>query len=198
MHMPNDIYQFYTYIYYDPDTLQPFLVGKGFGKRYKFHLACSLKESHNPHKFYKIRKIHNSGKKPIIKLLYKETEDEAYELEDFLSHYWELERFGGLLVNLKYGGRGGMANIPKSDEHKKHLRESAKHRPPVTEDARKNRVDAQSQNWQITYPNGETKIIKNLTQFCRDNNLYQGNMVCVSQGKRKHHKGFKCSKVVLQ
>jgi hypothetical protein len=60
--MPDTIYQFYTYIYYDPDTLQPFLVGKGFGKRYKFHLTCSLKASKNPHKFYKIRKIHNSGK----------------------------------------------------------------------------------------------------------------------------------------
>jgi len=122
MQTPTIIYQFYTYIYYDPDTLQPFLVGKGSDERYKFHLTCSLKSSHNPHKFYKIRKIHNSGKEPIIKLLYKETEDEAYELEDFLSHHWELERFGGLLVNLQYGGRGGTKGLkrpPFSKEHKK-------------------------------------------------------------------------------
>ena len=55
-------------------------------------------------------------------------------------------------------------------------------------------ADGKALTWQITYPSGETEIIKNLNQFCRDNNLNNGNMCIVAQGKRKQHHGFKCIK----
>jgi hypothetical protein len=92
----------------------------------------------------------------------------------------------------------GKKRKPFSEEWKKNMSEAHKNRPPESKETKKKIANSNSKTYQITYPNGETKIIKNLTQFCRDNNLYQGNMVCVSQGKRKHHKGFKCSKVALQ
>jgi len=38
--------------------------------------------------------------------------------------------------------------------------------------------------------------IVNLRKFCKDNGLDQGNMVKVSQGILKQHKGWKCVKVV--
>jgi hypothetical protein len=56
-------------------------------------------------------------------------------------------------------------------------------------------IDSRSRYWEIIYPSGDIKIIKNLKQFCRENNLFAGNMVSVSQGKYKQHKGFKCSKL---
>lgn len=49
-----------------------------------------------------------------------------------------------------------------------------------------------SKEWLITFPNGKQIKIKNLTKFCKENGLFQSNMIKVSQGKQKHHKGFTC------
>ncbi len=56
----------------------------------------------------------------------------------------------------------------------------------------------QAEDWKIIYPNGEEKQIKNLNQFCRDNDLQSSNMIRVSQGKQDYHKGFRCFKVLLK
>jgi hypothetical protein len=53
-----------------------------------------------------------------------------------------------------------------------------------------------SKEWAVTNPNGQKQIVKNLHKFCKNNNLDQGNMVKVSQGILKQHKGWKCVKVV--
>lgn len=52
-----------------------------------------------------------------------------------------------------------------------------------------------SQNWEIIFPNGNIEIIKNMLQFCKNNNLNPGHMTEVSKGNRKHHKKFKCKKL---
>jgi hypothetical protein len=39
-------------------------------------------------------------------------------------------------------------------------------------------------------PEGITMKIKNLTRFCRENNLTSANMYNVHKGKRPHHKGW--------
>jgi hypothetical protein len=49
--------------------------------------------------------------------------------------------------------------------------------------------------WVVTSPNGVSMNIVNLTKFCRENNLDQGNMVKVSKGIIKKHKGWTCYKV---
>lgn len=58
-----------------------------------------------------------------------------------------------------------------------------------------NVVAAKSQYWLVIFPSGQEKIIKNLSQFCRDFNLNSGAMYMVSWGQRNQHKGFKCKKI---
>ena len=50
--------------------------------------------------------------------------------------------------------------------------------------------------WTVTTPQEQKMNIVNLRKFCKDNGLDQGNMVKVSQGILKQHKGWKCVKVV--
>jgi hypothetical protein len=49
--------------------------------------------------------------------------------------------------------------------------------------------------WVVINPKGESLNIVNLRKFCNENNLDQGNMVKVSQGILKQHKGWTCYKV---
>jgi hypothetical protein len=49
--------------------------------------------------------------------------------------------------------------------------------------------------WVVTPPNGQPMNIVNLTKFCRENGLDQGNMVKVSKGLAKQHKGWTCKKL---
>ena len=46
-----------------------------------------------------------------------------------------------------------------------------------------------SRSYQITNPDGETFVIKNLSKFCRENNLDQGNM------SRNRVRGWSCQKI---
>jgi len=47
-------------------------------------------------------------------------------------------------------------------------------------------------NWILTSPSGEIFHIKNLRQFCIENNLYKSNLVQVAKGKLNHSKNWKC------
>jgi hypothetical protein len=49
--------------------------------------------------------------------------------------------------------------------------------------------------WLVTNPQGQSFNIVNLRQFCMKTGLDQGNMVKVSQGKLKQHKGWMCIKI---
>lgn len=48
--------------------------------------------------------------------------------------------------------------------------------------------------WIVITPKGQSTTIINLRKFCLENGLDQGNMVKVSQGILKQHKGWKCIK----
>jgi hypothetical protein len=50
-------------------------------------------------------------------------------------------------------------------------------------------------SWVVTPPNGQSITIINLRKFCSKNGLDQGNMVKVSQGILKQHKGWTCCKI---
>jgi len=52
-----------------------------------------------------------------------------------------------------------------------------------------------SKNWLIVEPNGDSYEIKNLRQFCKDNNLNYSCMKFVNTGHIKSHKGWKCKKL---
>jgi len=65
----------------------------------------------------------------------------------------------------------------------------------LSEQSKRNVADSKSQEWFITYPDGQKEKIKNMTKFCRDNGLDQGALSNVAKGKNKHHKGYICEKV---
>lgn len=51
-----------------------------------------------------------------------------------------------------------------------------------------------SKDWIVTAPDGSVTIIRNLTEFCRQNNLARVGMMDVANGKQKQHRGWKCSR----
>jgi hypothetical protein len=108
----------------------PFYVGKGTDKRAYKHLTESLEKTNNPEKVKEIQKILESGKTPIIKIMYAETESEAFELEEFLTYHWGLRHKGGILTNMQYGGENGkfvgFADLPRTQKHKKKISKATK------------------------------------------------------------------------
>jgi len=61
-------------------------------------------------------------------------------------------------------------------------------------DYQKQRVrETRQKEYTIYGPKGNKNHIINLLDFCRKNNLDQGNMTKVAQGKLKQHKGYKVS-----
>ena len=48
--------------------------------------------------------------------------------------------------------------------------------------------------WEITYPNGDKEMIRNLSAFCRDHNISDRGMWLVANNYRNHHKRFRCKK----
>ena len=58
-----------------------------------------------------------------------------------------------------------------------------------TEHQKQTITKVMQKDWEVTSPTGETQIITNLRQFCRENNLDQGNL---SRGK---HKGWKAKRI---
>lgn len=56
-------------------------------------------------------------------------------------------------------------------------------------------ISRQSKLWQITLPDGSVQVITNLNQYCKDNQLDQGHMTMVANGKRRHHKSYGCERL---
>jgi hypothetical protein len=81
-------------------------------------------------------------------------------------------------------------------------REAARKRAFLTNSKRTNEEnmkygEAKSKWYELTFPNKKTIIIKNLSKYCRENNLSAGNLCSVSKGKLKHYKGYKCRQLSL-
>lgn len=55
--------------------------------------------------------------------------------------------------------------------------------------------EKRSDTWEITFPNGEQRIVKNLKAFCLKHDLNQGAMNQVGLGRYKQHKGYGCKKL---
>ena len=51
-------------------------------------------------------------------------------------------------------------------------------------------VDKMSKEFEIIFPNGDIRIVKNLSKFCKEHSLSAGNMHSVLQGRRAHHNGY--------
>ena len=64
---------YYVYIYSDPDTKQPFYIGKGKGNRCFNHLF----QDNDSEKVAKIQEILKNGKEPIIEILVHGVDEET-------------------------------------------------------------------------------------------------------------------------
>jgi hypothetical protein len=67
--------------------------------------------------------------------------------------------------------------------------------PKPSDKTKKILADLKSHEWIVMFPNGEEKIIKNMKEFCRQNNLMPQNMNYVANGKNKTCKGFRCRRI---
>lgn len=120
----------------------------------------------------------------------------------------ELDTFGPGGYNMTTGGKQGTERSEEtrrkistthkgktfSKEHKRNL--SIAHQgKKMSKKAITKMADSLSCFWQITDLQGKTFVIKNLRKFCRENGLSSSGMTEVSQGRQKHHKGWKCRKI---
>ncbi len=123
------------------------------------------------------------------------TEQEAQDLETCLiSQYGRAcKEKTGILKNRRAGGYTGRRG-KRPPSHGKATSAGMIGKKHTAE--RVARIaDGNSRWWWAKSPNGEMHVIKNMSQFCRDNQLEQGNMRNVAYGKRKHYKGWTCGKL---
>lgn len=91
----NENSDYYVYVYIDPRNFEEFYYGKGIGDRKYAHLG----DEGDSEKAQRIKDIHKSGLKPIIKVIAKDlTESEAFLIEKTL--IWKL---GRTLTNVSSG-----------------------------------------------------------------------------------------------
>jgi group I intron endonuclease len=142
---------------------------------------------------------------------------EEYFIREYKSHIDE-----GFGYNLTYGGEGqksptketrwkiGSANRGKtrgplseetklkigySNSQKKRTPEEREHLRQINLGKKQSEETKlkRSKSYIITSPTGKTQEIRNLNQFCIDNNLNQGAMAAIARGKPAKHKGWTCS-----
>ena len=123
----------------------------------------------------------------------------------WIKHFCTLAPHG---YNLTEGGRGkGLGRLPQSLERRlkiskaltgRKLSESTKQKLAVahrklrhTSDIKNKIGQSRARNWKITFPNGETTVIKNLAAYCRDMDTSAQAMI-LGCGKCKN---YKCEKV---
>lgn len=120
---------FYVYIYYHPESAQPFYVGKGSGNRFKKHLTETKDTTENYKKWAYIQGLRNKGLEPVIKKVFETAvEDEAYDEETRLIRLYGRQGIDieGILTNICEDSRPPKRTKPLTEEHKKKI--SAAHK----------------------------------------------------------------------
>lgn len=110
---------FYVYLLIDPNTNQPFYVGKGRDDRMLYHERAATRnyaDATKPH-HERIKQILASGRNVVYrKVLVNATEKQAYSKERQLGkHYGRICNGTGILLNISTcGSRGGKTEKPVS------------------------------------------------------------------------------------
>lgn len=113
---------FYSYVYVDPRSDEPFYVGKGKRDRAYTH----LKGSHNQLVERKINKIRATGQEPLVVIMETSTEKFAFMLEQgLIKLLGRIDKGTGTLCNFTDGGEG-TSGVVVSDEHKRKVSEKLK------------------------------------------------------------------------
>lgn len=169
--------------------------------------------------FNKIKKLLTLGYSVIYEKVYDNlTEQLAFQKESEEIRKYEIKRVGGILCNLSYGGEGmkGYKFTPNQlKKHQKRMKEvhstndsklrnskRTKEFYNLHPEQREKLSSIQkrlwqsgkynnSKSWSFISPTGKLINFTNLQEFCKINKLQQSNMIHVSKGKRKQHKGWK-------
>lgn len=175
-------------------------------KRKIKHLSLANKKSPTNH-FHRALKKYDKDNFIWDIIGYCTSKKELDAMEFHYIKYYDTYKNG---YNMTLGGEGTIGRVCKestkrkisksktgikmSEEFKKKLsvmrrgvKKSKKHIENV--------VASKSKYWEITYPDGHVEVIKNLSAFCRENDLSDRGMWMVAHYRRNHHKGFKCKKV---
>lgn len=171
-------------------------------KRFLQHYTESYNKNQPSYKTILHRAIRKYGwhnfNKEIIYQSYCETHIKESE-EYFIRHYNTHYKFG-FGYNMTYGGEGTKGVFRNAVTRK---RMSDAQLGKIKSEETKNKLfesmlrygDKISKEWEITDPTGKTFIIRNLRRFCIENNLDQGNMMKVVNGKSKHCKNYICRRI---
>ena len=120
----------YVYLLIDPNTNEPFYVGKGHGYRdhshMKPHKLKNPQDTTNPFLYHKINSLCEKGTPPTVKRVYENlSEEKAYEIEHkLIEEYGRRFVDGGKLFNISATKGGTPIGIAKpwSEEAKEHFR----------------------------------------------------------------------------
>lgn len=122
---------YYVYCYKDPETMEPFYIGKGKwdNKRHLDHLRAvkNGRSTDNHMKDMKIKSILDNGLIPAIEIIQKDMDEEsAYTLEETLiAKYGRRIDESGILMNILTDSRPpSHKGKTKSKEHRQRLSEA--------------------------------------------------------------------------
>lgn len=141
----------------------------------------------------------NQGREYCTKKFLIETPEGKVELIENLEKYCRehnLRRstMQATLIGTTLSHRGYKA-IPQTKKEIKKYEETRKKIAINIATANKKKSDYIKENYSKTYliqkPNGDREEIKNLSQYCRDNELNIGHIHETLYGKRLHYKGYK-------
>ena len=98
------------------------------------------------------------------------------------------------LSEARKGRNAWNKGIPVSNKTKEKIRQKHKGRKQ-TEEHKLKRSESLSKQFTLVDPDGKIVSGKNVSQFCRDNNLNHSHISNVMTGKRNHHKGWTTPKI---
>jgi hypothetical protein len=157
-------------------------------------IACTLWRheniNNNKHKFNKIKRMLNQGKKLQLKVVKTElTEIEAFQLETFL--IVSLSKFGFKLVNLTNGGEGASGYKHSIEECKKRSNRMKNQNPMFRVNSKQKLSLKKSKPVSQYTLNGVfIKTFLNAKIAAKELNIFRQNIVSCCQGKTKYSGGF--------
>ena len=141
----------------------------------------------------------NQGREYCTKEYLIEKPDGNLELIENLSKYCRENNLKRSTMDATLTGyclsNRGYRIIPRSQkeiERYKETRKIIKNKILLTNEKKKQFIlENHAKEYLVKQPDGQTKIIKNLSQYCRDNNLNVAHIHETLYGKRLQHKGYK-------
>jgi len=88
----------------------------------------------------------------------------------------------------------GLRNKMKDPIFRRNLIEKQRETGAYSPEVIKKRSQSRAREWIIITPNNNKIVIKNMSNYCKENNLSCGAMSMVASNKRNHHKGYKVEK----